>query len=148
MALTKVDRPNFTTPSNGNNAPRSLQETEHLPLHLPTDRWVRVQWQKVGIMVEKAKGVLPQWAAPVLLGAALTTGSFLYFDIRSTQREQLDAIRGLRDDLIILKTQKEATDKQRETEEKESREERDMNRLWRENIDKEITRLELRTGNR
>ena len=121
-----------------------MHETLHLPDQLPF--WIRVRehLKKAQAMVDKSSGVVPKWAAPVLLGAALTAASFIYLDVRGTQQQQLEAIRRLSDDILILKTQKEASDRQREKEEKEQREERDMNRLWRENIDKQMSRLALR----
>lgn len=119
------------------NTPRRLQT----PLEQPQlSWWKRILPHREDLILptgREVKGgiVIHPIIASAILGVIITLG----LAMRSELNWQ-------HDQLITITTQKDAAEKQRDKEDREAKEERDMQRIWRENLDKKMARLEMKVG--
>lgn len=101
----------------------------------------KIWWDKmVKTLKESASS---QWAAPILLGLLLSYGIYASHQADLKQVELTTQLASIQRDLLVLQTQKDDERHQREIDRQNSKDDSDVQRVWRENLNNKMSKLEL-----
>lgn len=107
---------------------------------LRKDLWKKRAETMVKTLKESASS---QWAAPILLGLLLSYGIYASHQADLKQVELTTQLASIQRDLLVLQTQKDDERHQREIDRQNSKDDSDVQRVWRENLNNKMSKLEL-----
>lgn len=84
--------------------------------------------------------------ATAILGAMITVSGWMYYSWSSSAAETRKELAWQHDQIVIIATQKDDAEKAAAAAREAARQDAQLQALWREKIDKQMARLELKNG--